>query len=147
MPLGTEIGTGQRDFVLDEDPALPPEKRRGLAPQFSAHVYSDQTAGRTKMPLGTDVDLAQGDIVLDGDTAPSSPQKGHNPQFSAHVYSGKTAEWIKMLLGTEVGLGSGDIVLDGTQLHPPKKGTALNFALMSVVAKRLDGSRCHLIRR
>jgi len=30
---------------------------------------------------------------------------------------------------------------------PPKRGTAPNFRPMSVVAKRLDGSRCHLVRR
>jgi len=78
MPLGTEIGLGQGDFVLDGDPALQPpprQKRRGAAPQFSADVYSDQTAGKTKVPLGTEVGLTQGDIVLDGDTA---PPKGHN---------------------------------------------------------------------
>jgi len=35
----------------------------------------------------------------------------------------------------------------GTQLPPPKRGTAPNFRSMSVVDKRLDGSRCHLVRR
>jgi len=31
---------------------------------------------------------------------------------------------------------------------PPKRGTAApTFRLMSVVAKRLNGSRCHLVRR
>jgi len=53
-----------------------------------------------------------------------------------------------MALGVEVGLGPGQIVLDGTQLPPPKKkGTAPNFRPMSVVAKWLDGSRCHLVWR
>jgi len=31
MPLGTEVGLGPGDFVLDEDPA-PPEKRAQLIP-------------------------------------------------------------------------------------------------------------------
>jgi len=49
-----------------------------------------------------------------------------------------------MALGVEVGLGPGHIVLDG-DLTPPKRGTApLTFRPMSVVAKLLDGSRCHL---
>jgi len=59
--------------------------------------------------------------------------------------------WIKMKLGMKVGLGPGHIVLDGDPAPPPKKmGTAAtsypNFRPMSIVAKRLDGSRCHLVR-
>jgi len=49
-----------------------------------------------------------------------------------------------MPLGTEVGLGPGDIVLDGDPAAL-KSGTAPNFGLMSVVAKWLDGSRCHFV--
>jgi len=51
--------------------------------------------------------------------------------------------------GLEVGLGPGDFVLDGDQTPPQKKrGTALrNFWPMSIVAKRLDGSTCHLVWR
>ena len=52
-----------------------------------------------------------------------------------------------MPLGTEVGLGLRDIVLDGTQLPLPQRDTAPNFRPMSVVAKRLDGPRCHLAFR
>jgi len=65
------------------------------------------------------------------------------------VYCGQTAGWIKMPLDTEVGLGPGHIVLGGTQL-PPKKWAqpaTPSFRPMSVVAKQLDGSRCHLVRR
>ena len=51
-----------------------------------------------------------------------------------------------MPLGIEVGLGPGDIVLDVDPV-PPKRGTASNFRPMSIVPKRLDGSRCHLVRR
>jgi len=48
--------------------------------------------------------------------------------------------------GTEVGLGPGHIVFDGDPT-PPQRSTALNFRPMPVVAKRLDGSRCHLVSR
>jgi len=51
-----------------------------------------------------------------------------------------------MPLGMEVGLGLGDIVLHGVPV-PEEKGTAPNFRPNAIVAKRLDGSRCHLIRR
>ena len=44
MPLGMEVGLGPGDFVLDGDPARPSQKW-DRAPQFSAHVYSGQTAG------------------------------------------------------------------------------------------------------
>ena len=51
-----------------------------------------------------------------------------------------------MPLGIEVGLGPGHIVIDGDPACP-KRGTTPTFWSMSVVAKLLDGSRCHLIRR
>ena len=95
-----------------------------------------------------EVGRSPGDFVLDGDPAPS-PKRGSNPKFSAHVYCGQTAGWIKMPFGRDVDLGSGDIVLDGDPAPPPpQRGhSPLQFLPMSVVAKRLDGSRCHLVRR
>ena len=47
----------------------------------------------------------------------------------------------------QVGLGPGQIVLDGDPAPLLQRGTAPNFRPMSVVAKWLDGSRCHLIPR
>ena len=41
MPLGTKIGLGPGDIVLDGDPDSHP--KRGTAPPFSAHVYCGQT--------------------------------------------------------------------------------------------------------
>jgi len=47
-----------------------------------------------------------------------------------------------MPLGTEVGLDRSDIVLDGDPAPPSEKGgRAPNFRFMSIVAKRLYGSR------
>ena len=63
------------------------------------------------------------------------------------VYCGQMVGWIKMKLGTQVGLGSGHIVLDGDPAPLPHRGTACNFWLISVVAKWLDGLRCHLVWR
>ena len=62
MPLGTEVGLGPDDIVLDGDPAPPPPKGAEPPPQFSAHFYSGQTAGCIKMPLGMDVGLSQGNL-------------------------------------------------------------------------------------
>jgi len=53
-----------------------------------------------------------------------------------------------MKLDMQVGFGPGHTVLDGDQ--PLKKeggGRAPNFQPMSIVAKPLDGSRCHLVGR
>jgi len=101
------------------------------------------------MSLGREVGLVPGHIVLDGDPAPPPP-KGHSPlQFSVHVCCGQTAGWIKMSLGREVGLVPGHIVLDGNPAPQSPIGlqAPCNFLPMSVVVKRLDGSRCHVVGR
>ena len=68
------------------------------------------------------------------------------------AYCGQMDGWMKMKLGTVVGLGPGHIVLDRTGPYSPKTGhnTPTLFPLfwpMSIVAKQLDESRCHLVRR
>jgi len=73
--------------------------------------------------------------------------KGQSPQFLANVHCSQTAGWTKMPLRMEVGLGPGDFVFYGDPaLFRKKAQPPPNFWLMSVVAKRLDGSRCHLVR-
>jgi len=54
-----------------------------------------------------------------------------------------------MPIGTEIGLGPGDIVLDGEPAPPPrgKEHSSLYFLAHSIVAKRLDTSGYHLVRR
>jgi len=62
------------------------------------------------------------------------------------VHCGQTVERIKMKLGKQVGLGPGHIVLDGDPAPSPQRGTATsNFRPISVAAKWLHGSRCHLV--
>jgi len=80
---------------------------------------------------------------------PSSPppKRGQSAQFSAHFYCGQTAKCIKMPLGMEVGLSPGDFVLDENPAPSQIRGGTPNFRPMSIVAKRLDGSRCHLVHR
>jgi len=142
MPLDIEIGICQGDFVLDGDPAPPPQKR-GRAPfQFSANAYCGQTAGWIKMPLGREVGLSADDILLDGDPAPSH-QKGAQPTpiFGPCLYVVKfqTTGCVRIPLGIRKlvygskPIGPGDIVLDEQQ--------------PSIFGPFLDGSRCHLARR
>jgi len=96
-----------------------------------------------------EVGLGPGDFVFDGD--PALPQKkGQRPHlmFGPSIVD-KRAGWIKMPLGTEVNLGPGDVVLDGVAaLELPLKVVQPSpFYGLSVVAKGLDGSKCHLVRR
>ena len=51
MPLGTHVGLGPGDIVLDWDPT--PPKKEHSTPHFSAHVCFGQTAEWIKMPLRT----------------------------------------------------------------------------------------------
>ena len=78
MPLGVELSLGPGDFVLDGDPAPPPQKAGG-APKFSAHVYCGQTAGWINMALGMQAGLSPGDFVLDGDPALPLAKRGRSP--------------------------------------------------------------------
>jgi len=54
-------------------------------------------------------------------------------------------------IGMEVGLRPGHIVLDGDPARRKQGGyfrkPPPSFRPVSIVAKRLDGSRCHLVRR
>jgi len=142
MSLGMAIGLGPGDFVLDGNTAPPPQKEEA---KFSTHVCG-QTAGWIKMTLGTDVGLRAGDFVLDGDSAPL-PKNGGNPspQFSARLLrpNGCMDQDATLYGGRPRGLR--DIVLDGDRA---RKGSWVpSFWPMSVVAKRLDGLRCHLVWR
>jgi len=99
------------------------------------------------MKLGMEVGLGPGCIELDGDPAPL-PLKGGTaaPNFQS-MYCDQTAGWIEMALGTEVGLGPGHIALDGDPALTKRGANPHpNLRPMSVVAKRLDGSRCYLVR-
>jgi len=96
------------------------------------------------MPLGMEVDLGPDDIVLDGEP-PKRRGGAQHPLILAHVL------WPN-------GCMAQDATRYGGRPRPrphcvtwgpgsPKKGSAPNFRPMSVVAKRLHGSRCHFLQR
>jgi len=121
MPLGTEIGLGPGDNVLDAEPLPHPQK--GHSPPIFGQCLlwpngcMDQDATwYAGMPLPRRYCVRWGT---------SSPKKGTQPPILAHVYCGQTAGCIRIPLGTEVGIGPGDIVLDVDQL--PLKGAQLQF--------------------
>jgi len=96
-----------------------------------------------------EVGLSPGDFVLDGYPAALLPRKGQSPpaHLSAYFYYGQTAGCIKMPLGMEVGLSPGDFLLDGDPAPSQKGAEPPSFLPMSVAAKWLRGSRCHLVWR
>ena len=98
------------------------------------------------MSLGMELGVGPGDFLLDGDPASPTQKWGGDPKKSAHAYCGQTAEWMMLVLGMEVGLSLGDFVLDGDPAPPSPKGAQTpNFRPISVAAKWLHGSRCHLV--
>jgi len=98
------------------------------------------------MPLGMEVGIGPGDCIRWGPR--SARKRGHPPPppIFCLCLLWKTAGSIKMPLGTEVNLGLGDVVLNGVAAHP-KRVTAPSFWFMSIVVKRLDGWRRHLVRK
>jgi len=103
------------------------------------------------MALGMEVGLGPGHIVLDGDQAPPPQKRRQRPPIF-----GPFLLWPNSWMHQDATWYGGRpqpsyIVLHGDTASPaPKKGgtapRAPDFRPMSVVAKRLDGSRCHLVR-
>jgi len=52
-----------------------------------------------------------------------------------------------MALDMDMGLNPSHTVLDGDPAPLPKRGRTPNFRPISIVATRLDASRCHLVQR
>ena len=125
----------------------PPPPKWAQSPNFwPMSVVTKQLDG-SRCHLVRRYASAQQHCVRWGPSFPLQKRGTAAPHFSAHVYCGQMAGWIKMPFGTEAGLGPGHTVLDGDAAPPQKTGTAPNFWPMSVVAKRLDGSRYHLVQR
>jgi len=76
MPLGTEVGLGIGDIMLDEDPPPFPKKAGSTAAPTFRPMYCGQMSGWIKKPLSKEVGFSPGHIVLDGDPAP--PKKGEH---------------------------------------------------------------------
>jgi len=146
MKLSMQVGLGPGYIVLDGDQVSVPQ--RGTALQFPVYICCDQMARWIKVPLGSKVGLDPSDIMLDEDPAPL-PKRAQTYQFSGIVCCAQMAGWIKMPLGMEVGLSPCDSVLDGNPDPSPQRGwsSVPNFRPISIVAKRLDASRCHLVWR
>jgi len=109
---------------------------------FSAHICCGQMAAWTKKPLGMEVGLGPGDFVLNWDPAPF-PQKGRHPSPNfRHGWMDQAGSW------HGGGPQSSSHCARWGASYPPQKGDRApshTFWPISVVAKWLDASRCHLV--
>jgi len=135
-----------RGLCVRRGPSPPPQKGGG-APQISGpcllwpNGWMDQDGTwRGVVPWSRPYCAKWGPSSL--------PKRGQNPaQFSAHFYCGQTAGCINMPLGLDVGFIPCDFVLDGAPAPPENTLEPPIFRPTSIVAKRLHGSKCHLVRR
>ena len=128
----------------------PPKKGAEPPPQFLAHFCCGQTAGCINMPLGMEVGLHAGRPRRPCSMGNPPPQKGGtapSPIF------GPCLLWPKCWMdqgGTWHGGGPWSRPHCARWRHsspPQKRDRAPSFWLMSIVAKRLDGLRRHLVRK
>jgi len=120
-----------------------PLLNRGKASQFSAPICCGQMARWIKMPLGRKVGLGSGHIVLDGDPAPLPKKRAQPPNFRPmSIVPKRLADQDATCCGGRP-QSKRHCVRWGQSTPPPKGGRAPSFWLMSSVAKRLHGSRCH----
>jgi len=139
MTLHMEVGLDLGHIVLDGT-MLPPKRGEGTTTQRFWPMYCDQMAAWMKMPVGTGVGIGSGHIVLHGE--PVTPLK----RGTAAPNFGRCLLWPNGWMDQDASK-YGDIVSDGDPA-PPKKGkSTATFRPISTVAKRLDGSRCHLVWR
>ena len=119
-----------------------PPSPKGHRPQFLAHVCCGQTAGFIKMPLRTEIGLGPRPHCVRWGPSPS--KKGHTPNFGPCLF------WPN-------GWMDQDATWYGGRPQPsrhcvrwgassPYQGVLHPHFSAHVYAKRLDGSRCHLVR-
>jgi len=89
-------------------------------------------AGWIKVPLGMQVGLGPGDFVLDGDPATPSQIGGGAPNFRPMSHRPK------------IGGSAGPPPIWETMSIVVKR-LPRNFRPICIVAKWVDGSRCHLV--
>jgi len=126
----------------------PLPKKGAESPQFSHHVYCGQRAGWINMALGMEVGLSPSDVVLDRD--PAFLKRGGDPSTLFDSFLLCPSGWMHQDATWYRGRPRSKrhcVIWGPAPL--PKKGTGHlpNFRPMSIVAKRLDGSKWHLAWR
>ena len=145
MPLGMKVGLDPGDCVR-WGPSSPSPKRGCSPPIFGPCLLWPNGWMDQECTWHGGGPRSRPHCARWGPSSPPQKRCRAPSQFSAHFLCSQTAGCIKVL---EVGLGLGHIVLDGDPASPTveKGDTTPNFWPMSVVVKRLDGSRSHLVWR
>jgi len=145
MKLGLQVGLGPGHTVR-RGPSSPPSK--GHNPQFLVHICCGQMAGWIKIPLGTEVGLGQAIYVRWGPRC--LPKKGRSP---LQIFC-PCLLWLNGWLDQDGTWHGGRpqprrrCVRWGPSPSPKRGQSPLpNFRPISIVAKQLDASRCHLVWR
>jgi len=146
MKLGTQLGLGPGHIVLDGRPSCP---KGAQPPTFGPYLLRPNSC--------VDQDATwYGDRPRPrrlGVTMTPLPKRGRSPQIygPSLLWPNGWMDQDGRVLVTDVGLSLGDFVLDGDPPPTPQKrggrSSLPNFQPMSIVDKRLDGSRRHLARR
>jgi len=139
MKLGMQVGLGRGHSVGWGSSSPPP---KGHNPQFSANICCGQMAGWINMPLGREVGLGppKRHCVRWG---PAPPQKGGRAPISCPCLLWPNG-WMDQY-GTWHGDRHRSRPYCGRWGHSSHSHP--NFRSVFIVAKRLDGSRCHLVWR
>ena len=131
--VGTQVGVSPGHIVLDGNPAPLPQK--GTAPPISAHVYCGQTAGGIGL-------------------SPCGVRWGPSPLRAPSLIVGPFLLWPNGWMHLDATLYGarpqtrGLCVRWGHSPLPKKVVEPLpNFRPISIVAKRLNASGCHLVWR
>jgi len=127
------------------EPSFPPLK--GHSPQFLSHICCGQMARWIKMPLGTDVGLDPSDIVLDGDPAPSDPHNSRPCLLWPDGCINRDATWCEGRHRPMSHCARWGPSSPFSKRAHSRQSTPPNFRPVSIVPKRLGGSRCHLVQR
>jgi len=116
VKLGTQVGLGPGNIVLDGNPG-PPSPKGAQPPIFGPYLlWPNGSMDQDATWYGSRP--RRRPYCARWRPSSVSPKRGHSPQFLAHVCCGQTARWIKMPLGMEVGVGPGNIVLDAGPAPP-----------------------------
>jgi len=142
MKLGMQLGHGPGNVVLHGNPA--PLPIGAQPPIFGPYLL--RPIGW--MSLAIEIGLGPGDFLLEGEPA-APPQKGGGVPLPIF---GPCPLWPNCWMDQDGTWHGGRPWCRPHRARwrpssPPQKGGVVpNFRHMSIVAKRLDGSRCHLVR-
>jgi len=138
MPLGTKVGLGPDDIVLDGTQLPLPKKGRSPLSIFGPFLLWPSASIDQDGTWPGDWPWSRDSTWYGGRPRPrrhcarwvptSHPPKGGRAPNFRPFYCGQTAGCIKMPLSVEVGFSPGDFVLDANPARLPKKGRSPQFS-------------------